>query len=301
MKKIVAFFLVFILVISTFVALAEEWTCPKCGRTNTGNFCPDCGTKKTVWTCPTCGTENFSAYCENCGTAKPVDTAALIGKWKFSDLGTTIYLNFKNDTEYVLDAADGGRMEGTYEIKGIYLTFTANGLAFLSGEYSISDDKLTFEHFGTGERTEESTRFQLRMAGASMNDILNDGDILTVECVDLSELKRFDIVAINYPGRGNTLFVKRLVAFPGEEVELRDSRLYINGELYDEDYINDEYRAGRLNTFASYTVPDDSYFVLGDHRNNSNDSRFVGAIPSEMMIGVVTSINGTPVTSGASE
>lgn len=137
--KIMVFCLVFILMLSFCVALAEEWTCPKCRRINTGNFCPDCGTKKAVWICPTCGTENYSAYCENCGTAKPVETAELIGKWKFSALGTTMYLNIINDTEYVLDAADGGRMEGTYEIKGIYLTFTANGLAFLSGEYSISD------------------------------------------------------------------------------------------------------------------------------------------------------------------
>ena len=293
MKRIVALCLTMILTLTFCVAVAEEWTCPKCGRTNAGNFCPDCGTKRTIWTCPVCGNENFSAFCENCGTAKPIDTDALIGKWKFSTLGKTIYLTIKNEANYILDIADGGRMEGIYTINGIYLTLTSNDIPFLSGEYSISDGKFTFEHFGTGERTEENSRFQLRMEGASMNDTLGDGDILTVECVEPINLSRFDIVAINYPERGSTIFVKRLVAFAGEEVEFRDGYLYINGERFEEEeYIMDEYRAGRLNTFGPYTVPENSYFVLGDHRNNSNDSRFVQAIPAEMMIGVVTAING---------
>lgn len=294
MKRFALICLVVILTLTTCTAFAEEWKCPKCGRINSGNFCPDCGTKRTLWTCPDCGQENSSAFCENCGKAKPADTAALIGKWKFSALDKTMYLTIKNETDFVLDILDGGREEGTYSISGIYLTFTVNNMVFLSGEYSISDDQFTFEHLGTGERTEEASQFLLRMDGESMADTLQDGDILTVECINPSELERFDIVAVNYPGRDNIIFVKRLVGLPGDTVELRDGYLYINGELCDEDYIADEYRGGMGKNFGPFEVPENSYFVLGDHRNNSNDSRYnqVGALPAEMMIGKVTAVNG---------
>lgn len=216
----------------------------------------------------------------------------MIGKWKFSALGKTIYLTVKNETDFIIEVAEAGRIEGTYSVNGTCLTLTVDGQAYLSGKYSVSGDRFTFECLGDAVRTEETSRFLLRMAGASMNDTLNEGDILTVECVDLSEFKRFDIVAVHYPERGTTLFVKRLIAFPGEVAELRDGYLYINGERFEELYINDDYRTGIGNTFGPYEVPENSYFVLGDHRNNSNDSRFIKALPAEMMIGVVTAING---------
>ena len=290
MKRITLICLVAIMTLVSCVAFAEEWTCPKCGRLNSGNFCPDCGTKRSVWTCPTCGRENSSAFCENCGTAKPVDTTDMIGKWKFSTLGKTMYLTIKNETDFVLDVVDGGRMEGTYTTSGIYLTFTVDDQAFLSGKYSISDDQFVFEHLGTGERTEEVSQFLLRMDGQSMVDTIQDGDTLTVECVNPSELERFDIVAVHYPNRGNLIFVKRLIGLPGDIVELRDGYLYLNGEQYEEDYIADEYRSGMGKNFGPFEVPEDSYFIMGDHRNNSNDSRFnqVGALSADMMIGRVT-------------
>ena len=97
--------------------------------------------------------------------------------------------------------------------------------------------------------------------------------------------RRFDVVVCRYPGRGRTNFVKRVVALPGETVELRDGDLYICGERYDEPWISSRYRSGGRNTFGPCTVPEDSYFVLGDHRNNSNDSRSVGALTRDMIIG----------------
>ena len=120
-----------------------------------------------------------------------------------------------------------------------------------------------------------------------MIDAIQEGDMLTFECREIDQLKRLDIVAVNYPDRGNTIFVKRLVGLPGDTVELKDGFLYVNGELYTEEYINDDYRTGRLNVFGPYTVPEGSFFVLGDHRNNSNDSRFIGPIPGEMVLGVL--------------
>ena len=154
----------------------------------------------------------------------------------------------------------------------------------------------------------------VRVDGHSMDDTLADGEIMFVTKFDYSTTwlclpwadaeasekspritfggnpQRFDVVICRYPGRGATNFVKRVVGLPGDTVQLTDGYLYVNGEKYEEPYINDEYRTGRMNTFGPYTVPEGKYFVMGDHRNNSNDSRSVGAIERTMIVGHVRQV-----------
>ena len=73
---------------------------------------------------------------------------------------------------------------------------------------------------------------------------------------------------------------------PEIDVEVKDGFVYINGEMIDDSkYINDEYRKGHGSNFGPYTIPEGRYFVMGDHRNNSNDSRAVGALPRNMIVG----------------
>ena len=76
MKRWMLVCLTVVLLLAACPAVAEGWTCPGCGRLNTVNYCPVCGTKKPVWVCPECGYENFGAFCEFCGKAKPVDEFA---------------------------------------------------------------------------------------------------------------------------------------------------------------------------------------------------------------------------------
>ena len=154
----------------------------------------------------------------------------------------------------------------------------------------------------------------VRVDGHSMDDTLANGEIMFVTKFDYSSTwlsmpwqsdeakekatrftiggdpQRFDVVICRYPGRGDTNFVKRVVGLPGDTVELREGYLYVNGEKYDEPYINDEYRTGRLNTFGPYTVPEGKFFVMGDHRNNSNDSRSQGPIDRNMIVGHVVQV-----------
>ena len=154
----------------------------------------------------------------------------------------------------------------------------------------------------------------VRVEGESMEGTLANGEIMFVSKYDYATTwlafpwqdaatqenakrittggnpERFDVVVCRYPGRGNTNFVKRVVGLPGDTVELRDGYLYINGEKVDEPYIQDEYRVGRLNNYGPYMVPEDCYFVLGDHRNSSNDSRSQGAISRDMIIGHARSV-----------
>lgn len=102
------------------------------------------------------------------------------------------------------------------------------------------------------------------------------------------EPERFDVVVCNYPNRGNTNFVKRVVGLPGDVVQIRDRTLYVNGQAYDEKFLGEE----MYYSFGPYVVPEGEYFVMGDNRNYSNDSRSsnVGPIPRTMIIGRVESI-----------
>lgn len=72
MKRFVACMLIILLVFTTCAGLAEEWTCPSCGNTASGNFCSNCGTASPAagWTCPNCGTEANGQFCSNCGTSR---------------------------------------------------------------------------------------------------------------------------------------------------------------------------------------------------------------------------------------
>ncbi len=160
-----------------------------------------------------------------------------------------------------------------------------------------------------------SFAFELvRVDGESMDETLTNGEIMFVSKYDYASVwltlpwqnaeakesatrittggnpQRFDVVICRYPGRGDTNFVKRVVGLPGDQVEIRNGYLFINNELYEEPYIQDNYRSGRLNDYGPCIVPADHYFVLGDHRNNSNDSRSQGAIPRDMIIGHVRSV-----------
>ena len=154
----------------------------------------------------------------------------------------------------------------------------------------------------------------VRVNGESMNSTLANGEIMFVTKFDYASTwlsfpwqddeakenaarittggnpQRFDVVVCRYPGRGDTNFVKRVVGMPGDTVEVREGYLYVNGEKYDEPYIKDEYRTGRLNSFGPYEVPEGEYFVMGDHRNNSNDSRMQGSLPRDMIIGHVRTV-----------
>ena len=61
-KSLLSLLLILSLLLCVTCAAAEEWVCPDCGQTNTGNFCPNCGAKSPIWICPTCGQSNIGLY-----------------------------------------------------------------------------------------------------------------------------------------------------------------------------------------------------------------------------------------------
>ena len=279
--------LILVLTLSFSAALAEEWACPNCGKTNTTKFCTSCGLQHNAWTCPNCGAENDDAFCGECGTAKPTDPSFLFGTWK-DTAGNNTFLVFRDDGTFLIALYTDGMAEGTYTVTADQITLYADNDLTETLDYSYTDGQLYIGTFNlTYARTEEPPVFVVTMDGVSMLDTIPVDTGLVFTCKDPDDIHRFDIAAVHYPERGNTVFVKRIVGLPGDTVELRDGVLYVNGVRCDEPYVSDEYRTGSLNSFGPYTVPEGYYFVLGDHRNNSNDSRRFGPLPAGMIIGIL--------------
>lgn len=118
----------------------------------------------------------------------------------------------------------------------------------------------------------------IKVNGRSMNNTLKDGDIMILDIIGYrtSKLKRFDIVVID---NGKDYLIKRVIGLPNEEIEYRDNKLYINGKE-----INDKYSKGKTEDFR-VKVDNNSYFVLGDNREDSLDSRYYGAFNKKKILG----------------
>jgi len=123
--------------------------------------------------------------------------------------------------------------------------------------------------------------------GPSMEDTLHNGDNLLVEKISprTGNLHRFDIIVFYPYGRDiDEYYVKRIIGMPGETIQIVGSDIYINGEILEEDYGKDPItRAGIA--AEPITLADDEYFVMGDNREVSEDSRSIGPVLEENISG----------------
>ncbi len=133
----------------------------------------------------------------------------------------------------------------------------------------------------------------IRVDGPSMSDTLLNNDRLFVNVLDmrLNGPDRFDVVILHYPNRRED-FVKRVIGVPGDTIEVKEGALLINGVSYDEPYLSPEHIAYFTRSAGDFTVTlgEGEYFVMGDNRDNSNDSRRVGVINRDMFVGKVRRI-----------
>lgn len=88
--------------------------------------------------------------------------------------------------------------------------------------------------------------------------------------------ERYDIILFRNPKNKKQVLIKRVIGLPGEKIEIKDGYIYVNGERIEEPYLQE-----KCNDSGSYQVPENSYFVMGDNRNHSYDSRDFSSIPQK--------------------
>ena len=125
----------------------------------------------------------------------------------------------------------------------------------------------------------------VKVEGTSMTPALADQERIFINkfVYRLEPIERGDVVVFWYPLDHSKSFIKRVIGLPGDEVEIRRGRVYIDGALLDEPYVPEQF-ADR-SSVAAMTVPEHEYFVMGDHRISSNDSRIFGPVPVGFIYG----------------
>ena len=129
---------------------------------------------------------------------------------------------------------------------------------------------------------------KVQVDGGSMNPTLENEDTLWVDKLryHITDPKRFDVIVFPYRKGSDILFIKRIIGLPGETVQIDNGKIYINGQLLVENYGMAEIEDPGIAS-SKVILAHDEYFVLGDNRNNSNDSRKsdVGNIKRENILG----------------
>ncbi len=128
----------------------------------------------------------------------------------------------------------------------------------------------------------------IRVNGASMNPTLNDKDIMLLDEISyrFSDIERFDIVVVK---EKSEYLIKRVIGLPGENISYKNGKLYINGKHIKEDFKHKE------TMDFSTTLGKDEYFIMGDNRTNSTDSRIFGPVSRDEIIGK-TSLTILPIS-----
>jgi signal peptidase I len=126
-----------------------------------------------------------------------------------------------------------------------------------------------------------------RVDGLSMAPTLEDHDRLIVNKLvyELGEPRPGDIVMLYYPLNPEKMFVKRVIAREGDTVRIVDGRVYVNDIPLHDDYVPAEFRSH--DDWGPQVIQQGYYFVMGDHRNNSSDSRHWGPVPKKYIVGKV--------------
>ncbi len=127
----------------------------------------------------------------------------------------------------------------------------------------------------------------VKVEGTSMLPRLHDGERIFVNKLiyyGLPKLERGDIVVFWYPNDPSKSYVKRLIGLPGETVEIREGHIFINGKEMQEPYLDARLNSSHRSN-APIRVKDHYYFVMGDNRDNSSDSRYWGLVPEKYIYG----------------
>src|SRR5262245_18443375 len=136
---------------------------------------------------------------------------------------------------------------------------------------------------------------QSKIPSGSMEDTLLIGDYIMVNryiyspatsalertLLPARDIRRGDVIVFKFPETPEIDYIKRVIGLPGDTVEIRRGYVYVNGEKLDEPYVKDAYR--QQDSRDPFPVPADNYWVMGDHRDRSADSRVWGFVPRDLV------------------
>ncbi|HKM83281.1 MAG TPA: signal peptidase I [Candidatus Acidoferrum sp.] len=125
----------------------------------------------------------------------------------------------------------------------------------------------------------------VKVEGTSMAPLLQDQERIFINkfVYRFEPIERGDVVVFWYPLDRSKSFIKRVLALPGETIEIRRGAVYVNGQMVPEPYVPSRY--ADVTDFGPVRVPQGSYFVMGDHRISSNDSRVFGPVANQYIYG----------------
>ena len=125
----------------------------------------------------------------------------------------------------------------------------------------------------------------VKVEGTSMAPLLSDQERIFINkfVYRFEAIERGDVVVFWYPLDRSKSFIKRVIALPGETVEIRQGRVFVNNRLIEEPYVPVQFED--FSDFGPVRVPSDQYFVMGDHRISSNDSRIFGPVAHRYIYG----------------
>lgn len=113
---------------------------------------------------------------------------------------------------------------------------------------------------------------------------LKDGDRVLIKTSNIGEIKRGDIIFFRHMEDETQIYFKRSIALSGEVVSIHDGKIFIANDELEEPYLDQTYTQVKGN-FPSISVKEGTYYVLGDNRDNSSDSRNWGTVPNELIVG----------------
>lgn len=125
----------------------------------------------------------------------------------------------------------------------------------------------------------------VKVEGTSMMPSLDDQERIFINkyVYRWEPIARGDVVVFRYPRDPSKSYIKRVIGVAGDRVEIDNGRVYVNGRRLSEPYVPGEFRDDR--SYSEVVVPQNSYFLLGDHRNRSSDSREFGPVPQRYIYG----------------
>ena len=125
----------------------------------------------------------------------------------------------------------------------------------------------------------------VRVEGTSMLPRLEDQDRLFINkfVYHIESVERGDVVVFHYPRDPEKSYIKRVIATPGDRLRIDHGQVWLNGKPQAENYVPQMYRDTR--SYAETVIPDDCYFVMGDHRSISSDSREFGVVERDLIYG----------------